>query len=75
MGSGERQSHCPGQMMAARDKLKEHLRQQRTATVDKLEEVPWSFSLHGMYHRQKAEVADIEENLPVADKGWTNNEH
>uniref|UniRef100_A0A8C4WGB1 Reverse transcriptase domain-containing protein n=1 Tax=Gopherus evgoodei TaxID=1825980 RepID=A0A8C4WGB1_9SAUR len=40
--------------------LRECLRQQQTWEEDQAEEVPWQDKiLHGMYHRQIAEVADI----------------
>ena len=56
--------------MAPKDELLgECLRQQQRGTDDQPEEMPWhSKALHGMYHRQIVEVADIRKSYQWLEK-------
>ena len=56
--------------MAPKDKLlRECLKQQQRGADDQAEEVPWhSKVLHGMYHRQIVEVADIGKSYQWLEK-------
>ena len=56
--------------MAPKNKLlRECLRQQQKGTNEQTEKTPWhSKALHGMYHRQIAEVADIRKSYQWLEK-------
>ena len=60
-------------MMAPTDDLlRECLRQLKPSMEEEPEELSRTDKpLHGMYHRQIEEVADIGKNIPVAGKSWT----